>query len=128
MTFGTVFQYLDKEYVYLIETPEVIYAARILSIPETKKVDGQYQALLAKNAPNIDRSPVFSYVILETKELKERAAHFLGTDSNNFVEFLLTPLNVTLTKEDLIKIKEEITRDGCVSIRLKKLVEEINIA
>ena len=127
MTFGNIFQYLDKEYVYLAETPEVMYVARILSIPETRKIDETYNALLVKNAPNIDRRPVFSYVILETKELKERAAHFLGTDANNFVDFLLTPLNVTLNKKDLITIKEEVTRDGCVSIRLRELVKDIEI-
>ena len=41
MTFGTVFSYLDKEYVYLLETPGVLYAARILDISETKKVDDE---------------------------------------------------------------------------------------
>ena len=60
MTFGTVFSYLDKEYVYLAETPDVLYAARILDISETKKVDGQYIKLMARNAPNIDKMPVYS--------------------------------------------------------------------
>lgn len=127
MTFGTVFSYLDKEYVYLAETPDVLYAARILDILETKKVDAQYIKLMARNAPNIDRMPVYSYVILETKELKDRAAHFYKTDGNNFTDLFMILLNITLSKEDLKKIKDEITKDGCVSIRLKELVKDIKI-
>jgi len=124
MKFGTVFRYVDKEYVYLVETPEAIYAARILTLPETKKVAEQYTRSVAKNIPNVERMPVYSYVILETKELKERAAHFLGTDSNRFSD-LFVPLNIVLTKADLQKIKDEIIKDGCVSIRLRDLVKDI---
>lgn len=71
--------------------------------------------------------PVYSYVILETKELKERAAHFLKTDGTSFSDLYLQQLNITLCKEDLVKIKEEITKDGCVSLKLKELVEDIEI-
>ena|SRR5258708_16750359 len=127
MRFGTVFQYFDKEYIFLVETPDIIYAARILTPPETKRVDGQYATLVARNAPNIERMPVYSYVILETKELKERAAHFLKTDGTSFSDLYLQQLSITLCKEDLIKIKEEITKDGCVSLKLKELVEDIEI-
>jgi hypothetical protein len=127
MKFGTVFQYFSKEYIFLVETPDIIYAARILTVPETKKVDGRYSTLVAKNTPNIEKMPVYSYVILETKELKERAAHFLKTDGNNFSDLFLQQLSVTLCKEDLIKIKDEITKDGCVSLKLKELVQDIEI-
>lgn len=123
MTFGTVFSYLDKEYIYLAETPDVLYAARILDISETKRVDSQYVKQTALNAPNIDRMPVYSYVILETKELKDRAAWFYKTDGSNFTDLFMVLLNITLSKQDLRKIKEEITKDSCVSIRLKELVK-----
>lgn len=126
MTFGTVFRYLDKEYVYLAETPEAIYAARILNHIETKRVAGLYEKQVAKNMPNIDRMPIYSYVILETQALKDRAASFHRTDSSSFTN-ILTPLNITLTKEDLRKIKDEITKDGCVSIRLRDLIKDIRI-
>lgn len=127
MTFGTVFSYLDKEYVYLVETPDVLYAARILDRSETKRVDGQYVKLTARNAQNIDRMSIYSYVILETKELKDRAAWFYKTDGNNFSDLFMILLNITLSKEDLKKIKDEITKDGCVSIRLRELVKDIKI-
>ena len=70
---------------------------------------------------------VYSYVVLETKQLRERAAHFHGTDSNKFRDLLLVPLNIILSKQDLKRIKDEITKDGCVSLRLKELIKDIQI-
>lgn len=125
MTFGAVFKYLDKEYVFLVETPEIIYAARILSVPDTEKLEKRYTQLEAQNLPNLGKMSVYSYVVLETTQLKRRAAHFHGTDSTIFSE--LIPLNITLNKEDLIRIKDEITKDGCVSTRLKEKIKDIEI-
>ena len=127
LKYGTVFKYLDREYIFLAETEEFIYAARILSLKDTKRVETTYSKAVAKNIPNVDKMPIYSFVILQTKELEQRAAHLQGTGNNNFIDLLISPLNIILCKEDLVGIKDEITKEGCVSIRLKELMKDIEI-
>lgn len=113
--------------MYISQKRRMYCMLREYWIFQKQRVDSQYVKRTALNAPNIDRMPVYSYVILKTKELKDRAAWFYKTDGSNFTDLFMVLLNITLSKQDLRKIKDEITKDGCVSIRLRELVKPIKI-
>lgn len=125
-TFGDVFQYGDNEYIFLADTEDVTYAARILNKELTKQLIKGTEAAVRRNSRVID-SLIYSFVELQTQELKERAAHFLMTGKDKFDGSIYTPLNIVLCEEDLKAIKEEITSKKCVSIKLKELVKDIKI-
>lgn len=126
LTFGDVFEYNEKEWIYLAETEDILYAARILNVEKSRALNNAFNNALRKNSPAIE-GPIYSFVILQTKELRERAAHFANTGNDRFDNLIFTPLNIKLAKEDLREIKNEITRKRCVSLRLKELVRDIQI-
>lgn len=126
-TFGDLFQYKDKEYIYLSESDDIVFAAKILNLEDSKLIDQFCQNKIKKNSPHIETNLLYSYVILETKELKQRAAHFKDTGNENFEKLFFTPLPISLCEEDLKAIKDEITKKRCISLRLKELVKDIQI-
>lgn len=124
--FGDVFQYGDNEFIFLVDTEDVTYAARILNKELTKLLIKGTETAVRRNSRVIDNL-TYSFVELQTQELKERAAHFLMTGKDKFDGSIYTPLNIILCEEDLKAIKEEITSKKCVSIKLKELVKDIKI-
>lgn len=125
-TFGDVFRYGDKEYIFLAETEDVLYAARILNKEQTTMLRIGTTAAIRRNSLMLDNL-TYSFVMLQTQELRERAAYFATTGKSRFDNLIFTPLNIGLCKEDLKGIKDEITKKKCVSIKLKELVKDIHI-
>ncbi|EKD86066.1 MAG: hypothetical protein ACD_37C00492G0001 [uncultured bacterium] len=125
--FGTVCTYGGREWIFLAETEDIVYLGKVLDPQETKQVERVAENNVRKNTPNVERIPLFSYVILKTKELEQRAAHFGQPDHNSEITNLFQLLNITLTKEDLKSIKDEITKDGCVNIGLRDQIKDIEI-
>jgi hypothetical protein len=125
--FGTVFSYNDKVYIYLVPDGDQIYAALVLNLPESKMLDDAYKRKVRTNpdSPVLD-GLLYSFVILETEELKARAAHFLSAGKQRF-DPPFTTLEITLTAKDLKQLKDEITKERCAIIRLKQLVKGIKI-
>ncbi len=124
--FGDIFQYGDKEYIFLAETEDVLYAARILNKEQTAILTSGTEAAIRRNSLMLDNL-TYSFVILQTQELRERAAYFASTGKERFDGPIFTPLNIELSKEDLKGIKNEITKKKCVSLKLKELVRDIDI-
>lgn len=124
--FGDIFRYGDKDYIFLTETEDILYAARILNKQQTIILKRGTEAAIRRNSPVLDNL-TYSFVILQTRELKERAAYFASTGRDRFDGPVFTPLNIKLSKEDLKGIKDEITKKKCVSLKLKELVKDINI-
>lgn len=125
-TFGDVFVYNEKEYIYLAETEDILYAARILNLENSRLLNNGYQSAVRRNNPVVE-GPLYSFVILQTKELKERAASFFNTGNDKFDSYTFIPLKIQLSKKDLEGIKEEITTKRCVSLRLRELVKDIQL-
>ncbi|HCB35263.1 MAG TPA: hypothetical protein DEP25_01325 [Candidatus Taylorbacteria bacterium] len=125
-TFGDIFQYDDKEYIFLAETEDILYAARILNKEHTAILKKGTTAAIRRNSLMLDNL-TYSFVILQTQELRERAAYFATTGKNRFDNLIFIPLNIELCEEDLKGIKDEITKKKCVSIKLKELVRDIDI-
>lgn len=124
--FGDIFQYGDKEYIFLAETEDILYAARILNKEQSTMLKRGTEAAIRRNSPVLDNI-TYSFVILQTQELRERAAYFGSTGRDRFDGPVFTPLNIELSKEDLKEIKNEITKKKCVSLKLKELVKDIDI-
>lgn len=127
LSFGDVFQYNNKEYIFLAETEDILYAARILNPNKSTILKRTYESAVKRNSPLVETNAAYSFVVLQTKEFKERAASFFDTGNERFDDYEYISLNVTLCREDLLEIKEEITKKKCISRTLKELVKDIEI-
>lgn len=124
LTFGDVFRYNEREYIFLAKTEERIYAAQILTPIDTQRVDRLFKLREANNKPT--NLTIYCYVILQTADFKNRAAHFYNTGNVVFTD-LIEKLPVTLEETDLKNIKMEIIRKHTISIELKELVQDIKL-
>lgn len=126
INFGDVFRYQDKEYIYLQGTDKVTYAAWILPKQETSDLE-KLSNKISKD-PNrkqcLKEDPFYCYVVLRTKEFKERAAH-CGKSANEPMK-PDSLIKVKLDKKDLLSIKKEIM-EGAVNSELKDLIKDIDI-
>lgn len=124
LTFGDVFRYNEKEYIFLAKTEDRIYAAQVLTPEDTEKVNRLFNIREASNRPTI--STLYCFVILQTADFKDRAAHLQNTGNISFTN-LIEKLSVSLDIEDLKNIKMEIVRKNTISIELKELVQDIQL-
>ncbi len=124
LTFGDIFRYNEKEYIFLAKTEEKIYAAQILTPVDTQRVDRLFKIREAGNKST--NLTIYCYVILQTADFKNRAAHLYNAGNITF-EVLIEKLPIELEAEDLKNIKTEIMRKSTMSLELKDLVKEINI-
>lgn len=125
--FGDVFRHREKEYVFLAETDDAVYAAKILSGDETEKFE-QLSARLETTPSVRKKSFAFSYVVLNTEDFRGRAAHLASTDDS---EHQVTRFDVitALNQEDSSAIAKEILSDNTpVSLRLIEIVKGLNIS
>ena len=124
LTFGDIFRYNEKEYIFLAKTEERIYAAQILTPIETEKVDRLFKIREATNKST--NLTIYCYVILQTADFKNRAAHLYDA-GNRVFSSLIEKFPSVLTMEDLKNIKMEIMRKNTISIELKELVQDIKL-
>lgn len=126
--FGTVFRYNDDDYIWLVEDKDQIYAAKILNLRDSKTLNDLFLRRYGKNPNSSILSGLqYSFVILETKELKDRVASFLPTGHERLNSLFLTILDITLCQKDLKALKEEITKERCAIIKLRELVKGMDI-
>ncbi len=125
--FGDVFRYKEDDYVYLAQTDEMLYAAKILNNFETKAVNDLYEkrARDPRNSNRIENHRLFCFVVLRTEDFRGRIASLGKTDNPSIsVEILKTSLN----KEDLKVIHEMIVSPASPVPRLlKELVADIQL-
>ncbi len=124
--FGDIFEYNSEEYIFLAETEDVTFAARILNKELSRDFIDRRETVERKNSYRIDNL-VYSFVVLKTPQLQGRVAHLYGSDRNVAKGVFYTSLNISLLKEDLKQLQEEITQKKCVSERLKKEVKDLKI-
>ncbi len=122
LTFGDIFRYNEKEYIFLAKTEERIYAALILTQLNTERVDKLFRQKEALNKPTYQT--IYCYVILRTASFRDRAAHLHDAGNRIFTSFI-DKLPVTLDLEDLKNIRMEIMKKNTISIELKELVQDI---
>ena len=128
LNFGDIFSFNGREYVFLVATKNITYTAKILDKEFSKRMVLARNSAIRKNSFQINNL-VYSFVELETEELKGRVAHLQGSDSNvSHVDVPLWDLlSMVLTKKDLREIRDEIVKKRTVSERLKKEVQKLKI-
>lgn len=119
-TLGDVFRHKENEYVYLVGDDEITYAALICSPTHSEQLQKMF---LNKNkngalVDRINQSTTYYFVILETVEYKDRAAHF-GKPEN---EARADVQKISrLSEEDVERLKSEILSSGAPQ-KLKDLI------
>jgi hypothetical protein len=125
--FGDIFRFNEQEFVFLAQTEEITYTAKILTKEHTGQVKNLYDAKVKNNSiSKVKNNVLYSFVILETDKFKGRMAHFKDTDKNGLDSSFDTI--GSLNNKDLSEIKEEILNQySAVPLKLKELVKDIFI-
>jgi len=126
LTFGDVFEFGDKEYVFLALTVDNLYAAKVFTVEDTRELDSVCNRKIVRNYPYTD-SPLFCYIILTTEEIKDRAAQFGNPGLENCMD-ALRKLPISLNESDLKQLKDGILGTKSTPIALKEIVKDINLA
>ena len=118
--FGSIFRYNENQYVYLGQTEDIIYAARILNRDQTQEL----QRLNKKSEDRhirrpIDDSTVFCFVILSTEGFHEQAALLHNSQYGTGV---YPELTAKLNSEDVENLKKEIEENPAIPPSLKEVV------
>ena len=127
ITFGDVFKYDEKDYVFLAKTEDIVYAAKIFD----KEYSTLYNKVFTKISKNGQRSGeltqryLYCFVELKTEEFKERICYYGKSDENDVSDFLENVIG-KLNEEDLKELHKEILADDLVSELLKEKVKEIS--
>ena len=123
--FGDVFRFHEQEFVFLAQTDELTYAAKILDQKFTSQVVSLYERRDARNVQNLN-NVLYSFVILNTLGFKGRMAHFKNTDQVGQPQGFEV-IN-TLNPADLQEIKSEImSSKSAVPMKLKELIRDIKV-
>jgi len=127
LVFGDLFTYESREYIYLAKTEEIVYAAQILPVTDTNRVNKFYESKVIKGKEDkIAKHPLFCFVMLKTSKFKDRCAHFARTGLDDF-SFFIEKLSVVLDKDDLMQVLNTIKSDSPVPMQLKELVKDIRL-
>jgi len=129
ITYGNVFNYNEKDYVFLAKTKDIIYAAEIFDKEKSilyKKVFNR----IAKNSQQtykLRQHHLYCFVELRTEEFKERVAYYGRPAQGDVPNFFENPI-CTLNNYDLAELHKELLADDiAVPQELKNLIKNIKI-
>jgi len=127
LKFGDVIRYKEKEYVFLAKTDELVYAAQILDIETSTKIDNLYKGRLSDGKIQKLNWKLYAYVMLYyTTKYKDRIAHFENSQ-HDAPELIFEKLG-TLELGDIKAIRDDIVMENSfVSLELKELVSKLDI-
>ena len=124
--FGDIFSYRGDEYIFLANTSEQLFAAKILNKELTQEIVSAYKRALKSGSPARERALVFCYVELKTEDFRGQIASLAKTENTDF-DILSNKSSYTLCREDLQALKKEILESHGVSIKLQELVGGIEV-
>lgn len=124
--FGEVFSYGGSEYIFLANTTEQLYAAKILNKELTIDIETAYKRALKSNNRIRQNALIYCYVILKTEDFVGQMASLAKTENTNF-DILSKKSKVYLCREDLLALKKEILESRSVPIKLQELVSEFEV-
>lgn len=122
LNFGDVFRHRDGYYIYLLQTGEIFFAAKVCDHENTKNLK-RLSDLRSRRADNhADEDPTFCFVVLTTDEFKDQAAHYgrPNVDIDIPMEFVCH-----LNETDLEVLKKEIKSDNAANQFLRKTIQEL---
>ena len=127
LVFGDLFLYKEEEYVFLVATLDVWYAAKIITKAKTVLLLRASEKAIARNDKRYSSMPLYCFVELQTREFEGRAAHLYDTQKDVFLE-IPKPLAISLDSAEKKEIAAEILRKGSpVPIRLKEEVGKLDL-
>lgn len=128
LLYGDIFEFCQKEYIFLAKTSEIIYAAEILNQENSKRLNGFLNHVIAKNADEklINSKPLYCFVMLTTEEFFQRCA-FLGNTGKDDFSMSVTKTTKSINEKDQKEIKHEILTSKAVPIELQKIIEANSI-
>lgn len=129
LNFGDTFRHREKEFVYLAQTADILYAALILNQEESEDLNRLQKRIKdGSKTGTMLSNKLYCFVTLTTKEFESRAAHLGNTQQDESTTNECVSLNPTgkLNSPDLKQIKKEI-ETGPVPLALKELTKNIVI-
>lgn len=121
LTFGDIFRFQEREYVYLAEIDSVTYAAKILDRGTSKTLMARSE-VKAKQGNDVKNAKLFCFVMLTTPEFCDRAAHIGSSDQNEPFDEWIDKIGL-LNEPDLENLKKEIIESNGVPILLQELAK-----
>jgi|GEM_PF-1027103 len=126
--FGDIFRYREYEYVFLAQSNDTIFAAKIINNEIVNKIQ-ELSAKREASMSKLKRHALYSLVMLNTKDFEGKAVHFYGTDSPEHQSVTSFDIIGDLEKEDVLSIKAEIeSGESIVPLRLIEIVKQLNIS
>ena len=122
INFGNIFKYQDDFYVYLVQTGDIIYAARIIDLEQTKALI-KFRDRMAKNPTKMaPDKPLYCFVVLCTDDFANQAAHYGKPEMSK--DIVINPISM-LNQHDLKNLSQEIINDKAAAPLLKEVVGKI---
>ena len=118
LVLGDVFIFGEREYIFLINTKEIIYAALILSVELSEQVEKIFFKKMIKNSST--SGTLFCYVKLGTNRYKDRIASLMQPATSADRDY--KKIDFRVSKDDIDKLIDEIKNSRGVPIELKKLI------
>ncbi len=124
LVYGDIFEFSQKEYIFLAKTSEIIYAAQILNKENSVRLDSLLQRRITQNTDEklIESNTLYCFVMLTTEEFNKRCA-FLGNTGKDDFSMSITKLSQSINERDQKAIKQEIMTSKAVPVELKKIIE-----
>ena len=122
INFGTIFRFKELYYIYLVQTDDVLYAAKILDKELTKQLVRSRDSKSRSSINKTHEKPLYCFVILHTNQFKDQAAHYGSPDMATDLDMEVISM---LNEEDVKSLKNEISCDIAANKNLKKLVSEM---
>ena len=128
-TFGNIFNYNEKDYVFLAKTEDIIYTAEIFdkekSLLYKKAVDKASKD--SRQSYKLSQHLLYCFVELRTEEFKERVAYYGRPAQGDIPNFFENPI-CTLNIADLKELHKELLEDElAVPELLKEKIKGIKI-
>lgn len=123
LKFGDVFIYKEEEYVYLAQTADTLYAAKILNPQHSKLVSETFvrRDRNQKMRGQTSQHPLYCFVMLSTEGFQDRMASF-------YKPYAKDPESVTgtLNAQDIGQLIDTIVDPASpIPFELKELVSKI---
>lgn len=108
-TFGTVFKYKNDKFIYLTETLDVVYVAKILDDSLTKALDKMLLKKIQKGSIVSQLGRQFSYIKLTCNDFKNQAAlHGHDPISVIYRRYFILLQSESISKIDMLQLKDDI--------------------
>lgn len=117
LIFGEIFSIKEMEYIFLGIDSDVLYAAKILDIELSKRVERLFFNRVYENKAT--NKTIFCFIKLVTSQYKDRIASMTKPELDKNIK--ITRMRINIKDSDKKKIKEEILTSNLAPIGLQQI-------